>query len=55
MTETERALVVKQIEDRVTEVLDREHAAFAPLMYKTLYGRGLRIGTIDQDIRRILK
>lgn len=55
LTEPERGEVLKRLEDRIAKLCDEEGALFCAVLYKVLYARGLRIGTIDQDIRKALE
>lgn len=42
-------------EDRAQEILDQEAESTLAILYKALFNRGLRITSIDGDIKRALE
>lgn len=42
-------------EDRARELMDTEAESTLAILYQALYARGMRIGTVQQDIKRALE
>lgn len=49
------AAVLKAHEDRVSELMGNMSEAQRAIAYKFLYATGMRIGTVDEELRRAIR